>query len=75
MLEKPFLRENMKNVKIPDQFKSLNVDALLKLSSNRFSLDIYHDKKRDTDFDEKDLSTNDLTDIFKEKIVITKYSI
>ena len=30
---------------------------------------------RDTDFDEKDLSTNDLTDIFKEKIVIAKYSI
>ena len=30
---------------------------------------------RDTDFDEKDLSTIDLTDIFKEKIVIAKYSI
>ena len=33
-----------------------------------FFLDIFHDEKKDTDFDEEDLSTTDLTDIFKGKI-------
>ncbi|XP_023326350.1 uncharacterized protein LOC111699841 [Eurytemora carolleeae] len=60
---RPYLDENEPNLpSIRDFSENENLsdrDMMLKQD------DIYHDRKRDTDFDEKDLSSNDLTDIFK----------